>query len=102
MVHEPPFTFGITVKIDRRRAGPPLSDRAQTSYQRVIRSTTPNPKAKVPFSWFECRASVVDHCSESESYHALLDGLKRHIRTSQLRAALAVNQEMIMLYWHIG
>ena len=40
--------------------------------------------------------------SRSESYHALLEGLKQRIRTSQLKAALAVNQEMILLYWHIG
>lgn len=40
--------------------------------------------------------------SKSESYLALLDGLKERIRTSQLKAALAVNQEMIMLYWHVG
>ena len=40
--------------------------------------------------------------STSESYLILLEGLKQRIRTSQLRAALAVNQEMIMLYWSIG
>ncbi|MEL7054161.1 MAG: DUF1016 N-terminal domain-containing protein [Cyanobacteria bacterium J06588_5] len=29
-------------------------------------------------------------------------GLKQRIRTAQLRAALAVNQEVITLYWQIG
>lgn len=37
-----------------------------------------------------------------ENYFALLDGLKRRIRTAQLKAALAVNQELILLYWQIG
>lgn len=32
----------------------------------------------------------------------MLDGLKAQIRTAQVRAALAVNQELILLYWHIG
>ena len=40
--------------------------------------------------------------AQSESYLTLLEGLKQRIRTSQLRAALAVNHEMIMLYWHVG
>lgn len=36
------------------------------------------------------------------NYAALLDGLKQRIRTAQVRAAIAVNQELILLYWHIG
>lgn len=40
--------------------------------------------------------------SNNENYRALLEGLKERIRSSQLRAAIAVNQEMLMLYWHIG
>ena len=32
----------------------------------------------------------------------MLNGLKAQIRTAQVRAALAVNQELILLYWHIG
>ncbi|HEY9881012.1 MAG TPA: PDDEXK nuclease domain-containing protein [Leptolyngbyaceae cyanobacterium] len=36
------------------------------------------------------------------NYAALLDGLKRRIRTAQVRATIAVNQELILLYWHIG
>ncbi len=32
----------------------------------------------------------------------MLDGLKAQIRTAQVRAALAVNRELILLYWHIG
>ena len=35
-------------------------------------------------------------------YNAFLDALKTRIRTAQLRASLAVNQELMLLYWHIG
>jgi predicted nuclease of restriction endonuclease-like (RecB) superfamily len=38
----------------------------------------------------------------STEYQELLISLKQRIRTSQIRAALAVNQELILLYWHIG
>jgi predicted nuclease of restriction endonuclease-like (RecB) superfamily len=38
----------------------------------------------------------------SDNYRSLLEGLKDRIRSSQLKAAIAVNQEMILLYWHIG
>lgn len=39
---------------------------------------------------------------DEDNYFALLDGLKQRIRTAQVKAALAVNQELIALYWHIG
>ena len=39
---------------------------------------------------------------DDANYVALLDGLKNRIRSSQVKAALAVNQELILLYWHIG
>lgn len=35
-------------------------------------------------------------------YEALLGALKQRIQTAQLRAALAVNRELVMLYWQIG
>lgn len=37
-----------------------------------------------------------------ENYFALLEGLKQRIRSAQIRAALAVNRELIHLYWQIG
>ncbi|MDA0867066.1 MAG: DUF1016 N-terminal domain-containing protein, partial [Cyanobacteria bacterium] len=40
--------------------------------------------------------------SGDENYGALLDGLKAQIRKSQVKAALAVNQELVLLYWQIG
>jgi hypothetical protein len=35
-------------------------------------------------------------------YPALLEELKARIRAAQLRAALTLNQETILLYWSIG
>ncbi|MCI0462160.1 MAG: PDDEXK nuclease domain-containing protein [Gemmataceae bacterium] len=37
-----------------------------------------------------------------QGYDAFLKDLKERIRTAQLKAALAVNRELIALYWHIG
>jgi hypothetical protein len=35
----------------------------------------------------------------NSNYQDLLKRLKDQIRTSQVRAALAVNQELVLLYW---
>lgn len=35
-------------------------------------------------------------------YAALLIDIKERVRTAQVRAALAVNRELILLYWSIG
>ena len=37
-----------------------------------------------------------------DNYAAFLDGLKQRIRTAQVKAALAVNQDLVFLYWSIG
>jgi predicted nuclease of restriction endonuclease-like (RecB) superfamily len=37
-----------------------------------------------------------------DGYRELLEELKTRIRSSQLRAAISVNQEMTLLYWYIG
>jgi len=37
-----------------------------------------------------------------EGYDEFLRGLKERIRTAQVRAALAVNRELVLLYWRIG
>ncbi len=37
-----------------------------------------------------------------EDYPALLTDLKEHIRAAQVRAGLAVNRELVLLYWQIG
>jgi hypothetical protein len=33
------------------------------------------------------------------NYNRFLQDLKQRIRTAQVKAALAINQEMVMLYW---
>jgi predicted nuclease of restriction endonuclease-like (RecB) superfamily len=38
----------------------------------------------------------------SKSYQDLLTSLKNQIRTAQVRASVAVNQELVLLYWGIG
>ncbi|HEX2913478.1 MAG TPA: PDDEXK nuclease domain-containing protein [Chloroflexia bacterium] len=38
----------------------------------------------------------------ADGYEDFLNSLKERIRKSQVRAALAVNQELVMLYWEIG
>lgn len=37
-----------------------------------------------------------------DNYAAFLQTLKERIRTAQVRAALAVNKELVLLYWQIG
>lgn len=39
---------------------------------------------------------------EFTAYGELLERLKARIRSAQLRAALAVNRELVLLYWQIG
>ena len=38
----------------------------------------------------------------SRDHEAFLQELKDHIRNAQTRAALAVNRELVILYWQIG
>jgi predicted nuclease of restriction endonuclease-like (RecB) superfamily len=45
---------------------------------------------------------MADLISDSNSYQDLLTRLKSQIRTAQVRAAVAVNQELVLLYWGIG
>ena len=47
-------------------------------------------------------AKASSSLANDHNYLVLLEGLKEQIRSSQLKAAIAVNQEMILLYWHIG
>jgi predicted nuclease of restriction endonuclease-like (RecB) superfamily len=39
---------------------------------------------------------------DTDGYTALLGGLKDRIRSARVRAAAAVNEELILLYWNIG
>ncbi|HEX8244012.1 MAG TPA: DUF1016 N-terminal domain-containing protein, partial [Longimicrobium sp.] len=37
-----------------------------------------------------------------EVYNEFLHALKERIRSAQLRAAVSVNRELVLLYWEIG
>lgn len=37
-----------------------------------------------------------------ESYGELLSSLRQRIRSAQVRAGLAVNRELVLLYWEVG
>ncbi|MGJ3251046.1 MAG: PDDEXK nuclease domain-containing protein [Elainellaceae cyanobacterium] len=39
---------------------------------------------------------------DEENYAAFLNGLKGRIRRAQIQASLAVNRELVVLYWQIG
>jgi predicted nuclease of restriction endonuclease-like (RecB) superfamily len=43
-----------------------------------------------------------DKLETSRDYEDLLRDLKERIRTAQVRAALAINKELVLLYWQIG
>jgi predicted nuclease of restriction endonuclease-like (RecB) superfamily len=45
---------------------------------------------------------MVDKLSPIDGYDDFLQELKEHIRSTQLRAALTVNRELVLLYWQIG
>jgi len=40
--------------------------------------------------------------SSPDNYALFLNHLKQRIRQAQVRAALAVNRELLLLYWQIG
>jgi len=48
------------------------------------------------------RASKSLKPAQPAAYGALLADLKRRVRLAQVRAAFAVNRELVLLYWHIG
>ncbi len=43
-----------------------------------------------------------DRAAEIAGYGELLENLKLRIRKAQVRAALAVNRELVLLYWQLG
>ncbi len=45
---------------------------------------------------------MTEHLLKSDDYAALLHRLKERIRQTQVQASLAVNRELILLYWQIG
>ena len=49
-----------------------------------------------------CVCTMSKEASPSSAYKALLADLKRRILEAQVRAGLAVNRELVLLYWSIG
>jgi predicted nuclease of restriction endonuclease-like (RecB) superfamily len=45
---------------------------------------------------------MVNNLSIPEDYHHFFEELKERIPNAQVRAALAINRELILLYWQIG
>ncbi len=43
-----------------------------------------------------------NHSELPDRYHAFFQELKQRIRSAQVRAALSVNRELVLLYWGIG
>ncbi|NOY92027.1 MAG: DUF1016 domain-containing protein [Deltaproteobacteria bacterium] len=39
---------------------------------------------------------------DAGEYRSFVEDLKRRVREARLRASVAVNQELVLLYWHIG
>ncbi len=54
-----------------------------------------------PTIWYDKRG-MADLISNLEGYGDLLTLLTTRIRTAQVRASIAVNQELVNLYWGIG
>lgn len=48
------------------------------------------------------KESMEEQSPSTQSYAALLKNIKERIQTAQVRAAVAVNQELVRLYWGIG
>jgi predicted nuclease of restriction endonuclease-like (RecB) superfamily len=63
------------------------------------RPTSRRPAAPVKRSKAIVQASLAQLTVE---YPALLEDLKTRIRQAQVRASVAVNRELVLLYWEIG
>src|SRR4249919_2560617 len=50
----------------------------------------------------EKRAPSMSHPVELDQYDVFLREVKQRIATARVRAALAVNAELVALYWQIG
>jgi hypothetical protein len=65
---------------------------------KVFTTTLRSNQLKVPYSG----RTMTKHLQPPTGYAALRKEIKERVRTAQMRAALAVNRELILLYWSIG
>jgi hypothetical protein len=72
----------------------------------MARKKAATPKAKKSNPARSARSSSARRAPAADispaAYAVLLNDLKGRIRTAQVKATLAVNREMIGLYWDIG
>jgi predicted nuclease of restriction endonuclease-like (RecB) superfamily len=88
------FTTEGTLLVDPgiRHSGRRARDRPSRKGRRMARKKPESrPPARKPKSGLS-----------PEGYEAFLGELKERIRTAQLRASVAVNRELILLYWQTG
>lgn len=57
---------------------------------------------KVRDSTMKPRTTTTSPADLPEGYPEFILSLKNRIRTEQIKAAVSVNRELILLYWHIG
>lgn len=50
----------------------------------------------------ESRVTFNMNIEKSSEYKNLISGIKNQIKTSRQKALLAVNKELLILYWNIG
>ena len=51
--------------------------------------------------WYDNKDPMPDETLSPQSYAALLDNIKERIQSARVRAALAVNRELVLLYWGV-
>src|ERR1017187_6581951 len=75
-------------------------DRFCASLNSAPRSIVPQPVAQLARA--RGQMTMTSQISVPTGYHELLKELKGRIRSAQVRAGLAVSQELVLLYWSIG
>jgi hypothetical protein len=58
--------------------------------------------AKEVDSPMKARTPTTSPANLPEGYPEFIHNLKNRIRSAQIKAAVSVNRELILLYWHIG
>ena len=48
------------------------------------------------------KSSSIVHQAAAQFYGRFVEGIKQHIRTAQIKAALAANAQLVLHYWDIG
>jgi hypothetical protein len=50
----------------------------------------------------KAKPATIVHQAGAQFYDRFVEGIKRRIRTAQIKAALAANAELVLHYWEIG